>query len=248
MTDPRMTPTNDAPVTVEQCDRDRAADAVLQIRGTKDGNWQKRIRHGECDDGVMCQSMARHRLAALASVPAGDGVEALMRTPAIEALTPSNDEWMRCESVQDCYDLMKRCVDRAAAALARPRAAVGEQSREAEPTADSPWAKAVWFGLERSIPRCDAAIGERELAEALRTALLQEGGDAWMNRRDTVDSFRIDGTVDLVAVARLLQSPPAKVEEKSCQCACHRLPGILHAAPCCDRTYEQYDAPAKVEG
>lgn len=40
--------------------------------------------------------------------------DALKRTPLIEELTPTHDEWMRCESVGDRYDLMKRCVDCAA--------------------------------------------------------------------------------------------------------------------------------------
>jgi hypothetical protein len=41
----------------------------------------------------------------------------LKRTPAIEALTPANWEWDACEVVQDRYDLMKRKVDAAFAAL-----------------------------------------------------------------------------------------------------------------------------------
>lgn len=44
-------------------------------------------------------------------------VEALEQTPAIEALTPTNREWVECVSVQDRYDLMKRRLGQALAAL-----------------------------------------------------------------------------------------------------------------------------------
>ncbi len=44
-------------------------------------------------------------------------VEALGQSPAIEALTPTNREWVECVSVQDRYDLMKRCLRQALTAL-----------------------------------------------------------------------------------------------------------------------------------
>lgn len=51
-------------IEVTQDDRDRAADAVKAYRDNKNGNWQKRIRDGECDDGEMVQAFARCRHAA----------------------------------------------------------------------------------------------------------------------------------------------------------------------------------------
>lgn len=62
-----MTPTNDAPVTVEQCDRDRAADHLAALGQI---NAQFRIRTGMADEHSLVQTLARHRLAALASAPA----------------------------------------------------------------------------------------------------------------------------------------------------------------------------------
>lgn len=46
---------------VTQADREAAADAVKSYRDQKNGNWQKRIRDGECDDGAMVQAFAKHR-------------------------------------------------------------------------------------------------------------------------------------------------------------------------------------------
>lgn len=90
------------------------------------------IERPPLDDVLLTQSVAlrsagamRTVLAALVSAPAWDAVEALKHSPAIEELTPGQDEWLRCSSIQDRYDLMKRRVDRAAA-LARPRATVGD--------------------------------------------------------------------------------------------------------------------------
>ena len=51
-------------IEVTQADRDAAADAVKAYRDNKNGNWQARIRDGECDDGEMVQSFARHAHAA----------------------------------------------------------------------------------------------------------------------------------------------------------------------------------------
>ncbi len=108
MTDPRMTPTNDAPVTVEQCDRDLYALIAPDMCAL--------ILDGELDQHRELQAIARHRLAALASAPAGDGVEA------------ASDDG----PCTDCYDTgvtiqTERPCSCGAAALARPRAAVGER-------------------------------------------------------------------------------------------------------------------------
>lgn len=55
-------------IEVMQADREAAAKAVKAYRDQKNGNWQKRIRDGECDDGVMVQSFARHRIASQAEL------------------------------------------------------------------------------------------------------------------------------------------------------------------------------------
>lgn len=192
-----------------------APDDISHLEGLAsylDSYARQKGRAGLPDSKALFEEIAkrlREYDVVRASAPAGDGnvVDHIVRALSIndDDTAPSEDYRV---GVRDCIATIRVLYP----ALARPRAAVGEQSRDAEPTADSPWAKLVWFGQERSIPRCDVAIGERELAEALRTALLQEGGEAWMNPGDTTDSFRIDGTIDLVAVARLLQSPLAKVE------------------------------------
>lgn len=50
---------------VTQIDREAAADAVRAYRDQKNDNWQQRIRDGLCDDGMMVQAFAAHRIAAL---------------------------------------------------------------------------------------------------------------------------------------------------------------------------------------
>lgn len=39
----------------------------------------------------------------------------LTKSPFIEELTPTNDQWIACETTQDRYDLMKACVRQALA-------------------------------------------------------------------------------------------------------------------------------------
>lgn len=68
MTDPRMTPTNDAPVTVE----DRVAAWPLRSDCYKAADKETWMA-GAYDAHRAIQAMAAHRLAALASAPAGDG-------------------------------------------------------------------------------------------------------------------------------------------------------------------------------
>lgn len=61
---------------VTQGDREAAAAAVMAYRDQKNHNWQQRIRDGLCDDGVMVQAFAAHRIAALeeaAKVAEGHG-------------------------------------------------------------------------------------------------------------------------------------------------------------------------------
>ncbi|MGN7160818.1 hypothetical protein [Sphingomonas sp. SAFR-052] len=151
MTAPRMTPTNDAPVTVEQCDRDGCADFELMVGRINEGD-AARIRAGEWDQTRNVLWFARHRLAALASAPAGDGMEAPIRNLAFEivreSLTPQHDRNKAASEPEGYREKMREFVDLVApkaaergagtygpvhaepeAALARPRAAVGEQSR-----------------------------------------------------------------------------------------------------------------------
>lgn len=42
---------------VSQTARDAAANVVMSYRDRKNGDWQARIRKGECDDGVMVQAI-----------------------------------------------------------------------------------------------------------------------------------------------------------------------------------------------
>ena len=56
-----------------------------------------------------------------------EALDALTRTPLIEALTPTSEEWRNCETVQDTYDLMKH---RIRAAADKIRAALEHQQKE----------------------------------------------------------------------------------------------------------------------
>lgn len=97
-------------MTVTQADRDAAANAVQAYRDQKNGNWQQRIRDGQCDDGEMVQAFARHRLAHTAGEPASDLVEA-----ATEALRQIDKyaEFFCDEDFDPTVDLLR-------AALAKP--------------------------------------------------------------------------------------------------------------------------------
>ena len=61
--------------SVEQADRDAAANAVRAYRDRKNGDWQQRIHDGKCDDGEMVQAFARHRQQAR-DAGFAEGVEA----------------------------------------------------------------------------------------------------------------------------------------------------------------------------
>ncbi|WP_157092809.1 hypothetical protein [Sphingomonas hankookensis] len=68
----RMTPTNDAPVTVEQCDRDEAAAIhrhfCAYIEATD-------VANGRAEGDYVLGIVARHRLAAIASAPVFPSLE-----------------------------------------------------------------------------------------------------------------------------------------------------------------------------
>jgi hypothetical protein len=123
-----MTPTNDAPVTVEQCDREAAADHLAALGQI---NAQFRIRTGMADEHSLVQTLARHRLAALASAPAGDGVPNGWRLVPIEpddAMLDAGVLDVRAEvSYHDVEGIWSAMLAAAPTALARPRAAVGER-------------------------------------------------------------------------------------------------------------------------
>lgn len=121
--------TNGAPVTVEQCDRERAGDLYERAHPfdpcCPPKTVARKMREGKLDDGQYVQDFARHRLAALASAPAGDGlVEAAFKEGIAtgyqcgKADENTTDEWHAAWLASDAS---------VAAALARPRAAVGEQ-------------------------------------------------------------------------------------------------------------------------
>ena len=78
-------------IEVTQADRDAAADAVKAYRDNKNGNWQARIRDGECDDGEMVQSFARHAHAARIE-GARAAIEAAATLVAEKQQTSSNVE------------------------------------------------------------------------------------------------------------------------------------------------------------
>lgn len=75
---------------IEQIDRDAAADAVKAYRDQKNGNWQARIRAGECDDGEMVRAFAKHRLAHRHAAP-DDAVERVDRHKAVRVGRAVND-------------------------------------------------------------------------------------------------------------------------------------------------------------
>lgn len=115
MTDPRMTPTNDAPVTVDPTGFEWPTEAA----------WQA-MSEAEILNVLANQRahLARHRLAALASAPAGDWL-----ADAIRVLTLMNaSRWSSSEAGDWVNDNARQLLE----ALARPRAAVGEQSRVQE--------------------------------------------------------------------------------------------------------------------
>ena len=162
-----MTPTNDAPVTAEQCDRDFTADILDFIAGLN--TFPDAMRHsascmrqgakGEAQFRPLTDMLARHRLAALASAPAGVNIKVRQKTPVVadygdNFLVAQVSADGKTVGIDHPCDAVWSDVDRAQtalrdyineriagqdkcpfkprdAALARPRAAVGEQSREA---------------------------------------------------------------------------------------------------------------------
>ena len=113
-----MTPTNDAPVTVEPQDR---LLFKMVVTGMVGPTKHLAIDRGGFDQDERMQYIARHRLAALASAPAGDGV-ILPVEP-----TPAMDEAFKAVRGGTFSERYAAMIAAAPAALARPRAAVGER-------------------------------------------------------------------------------------------------------------------------
>lgn len=99
---------------MSQDDVERVARAILRVRvqgfnlGWDDSGGRSVIEYG--------REMAR---AAFSAMPPRDellreALEALTKTPLIEAITPTSKEWRTCETVQDTYDLMKHRIRAAA--------------------------------------------------------------------------------------------------------------------------------------
>lgn len=110
-------------VDVQQCDRE-AASRFMPCDTVADGSKIIDVLSGRCDADHRVQAFARRRLAALASAPAGDGVEALAQAAERAGCKEMPAAIRAGEPV-----LINSTI--ALDALARPRAAVGEQSRDA---------------------------------------------------------------------------------------------------------------------
>lgn len=182
----RMTPTNDAPVTVEQCDRDRAREYEDWLDNLSISQTRAYTR-GDYDDRLP-ELFARHRLAAFASAPAGDGeeedkivlraVEQVMRGFSFETLAGP-------ENLRARLSLCARqAVHDTIAALARPRAAVGEQT----------------------IPLYTFEEAWDELVNVDDRTSPEEYPDMCLITRDELRTF-----MEARQYAPALQSPPAKV-------------------------------------
>lgn len=177
------TPTNGAPVTVEQCDRE----AFARLDDWEPGSmgWNM-IVHPTGPDCVGVVAFAKHRLAALASAPAGDAVTVIRRhaDEARQAAETDADRPQRAEQ----HRIFAHALDelaREVAALARPRAAVGEQSREL---------------VARRLARTQI-YADRDEYESNNMTFDQWVDQNWRDFLDDADDLLL-----------ALQSPPAKVE------------------------------------
>lgn len=201
-----MTPTNDAPAPVEALAR-AAADAyaafviareqmnaaIPSFRATP-AERQLHIERSRIDHEAerehhrtaIALAQNAHRLAALASAPAGDGVGLW------EALTQARQyvERKSCDAFDDREDKLLAVID---AALARPRAAVGEREHFlAATTARS------WMHHAATCP----AVQPKRTDDGYRT-------DCTCGLDAVLRTFDRD-VLGMVTIP--LQSPPAKVE------------------------------------
>lgn len=233
-----MTPTNDAPVTVEQVDRELYALIAPDMCSL--------ILDGELDQHRELQAIARHRLAALASAPgqhsANDEVQKDEVTIAERearrhgadsfggkelASAPAGDgeilgylhEHDAHEPVFSKHDLTTGDIQSGwrstpiAAALARPRAATEtvEFVREWLMSGDHPvsdWERQFAAAIDAR-PR--AAVGEREALAAIAALL---GNVDHSRPGGHGDALHRGGLLESIReiIDLALQSPPAKVE------------------------------------
>ena len=165
MTAPRMTPTNDAPVTVEQAVDAEVArimamsdEEIMREADVDDAAWARGFKlglasgksaaaggalHWYAENVAGCRKIGRdgdvfrqaldadggkRALAALASAPAGDGYGKWhpVLLDLVNAIHRDRGEKTQAIGIDLSYQ------QALAAALARPRAAVGRQSQEAE--------------------------------------------------------------------------------------------------------------------
>ena len=89
--------------------------AVLEFARNQPGNENEMPRVISCNWLPDGQYKGYTRPAEQAVTEAL--VERMCRTPFIEGFTPTTDEWQRCETIQDQYDLMKRRIREGMAAL-----------------------------------------------------------------------------------------------------------------------------------
>ena len=80
---------------------------------------QRELRYmDEGEQAIMSAALRKSAKVVSRNEPGrellAEALEALTKTPLIEALTPTSEEWRTCETVQDTYDLMKHRIRAAA--------------------------------------------------------------------------------------------------------------------------------------
>lgn len=180
-----MAPTNDAPVTVEPS----AELADMLVIGTETGAFD----HTPEEIGLHVMENAQAILNALDSAPAGDGVEDPTYRELIERVRWIVEAPGARDKMDRMANLTRHDMRRILAALARPRAVVGE--REAIARLIYSWHPHVHSG------RTDAAIAD---GEPLGTQCLAD----WHELSAQVQSHWLERADAILA----LQSPPPKVE------------------------------------
>jgi len=173
--------TNDAPVTVEEALRWYAENTVGCRKIGRDGDIFRQAL--DADGG-------KRALAALASAPAGDGYGKWhpMLLDIVNAIHGDRGEKTQAIGIDLSYQ------QALAAALARPRAAVGEQSRE--------WWTLEWIGAPRPPVHPNPMKGKQSFDTADKALAF------W--RKQPADATYVSLTKHTETIA--LQLPPAKVE------------------------------------
>ena len=227
-------PTNDAPVTVEEQDVTFANQIIAKFRQIAKNEWFADGHAGHW----LAKDIARHRLAALASAPAGDAYGAVV---PIDGKRPDwvrgNDRllmrrkatgqwrgrswygfnWGDFDAIRALADHPHYAVAPAGDgveaelrnALAVAKRAIVQAAKDTMWCDDSP-AETVVDRIDAALACPRAAVGERSLAEAI-TAMWQDN-ELW---GDSATVTRIAGDFSkLMDKVRALQSPPAKVEDE----------------------------------